>query len=424
MKSTESRALRGEVEAFLDERLGAKLEKLKTDDPKREAIQQQHQRETWVADAARRVAQLQVVTHSLKPIHPDAKGTNLYRPPSELPEHPEIGTHILGANIHEDVVGNAAALDVYKLLKLEHEGQTLLSRALTGDDELAAAFSENVDQGREWMKAFAGITQARGTATTHARAKQVYWLAGEDPTENTDFHLLAPLYATSLTHTVHQAVNEHRFSEEAKAARKARREKKYSQHGYCEYPNLSVQKLGGTKPQNISQLNSERRGNNYLLASLPPNWASRDVVPPLHITTIFPNRFGRRAGTRQTLSALRHFLAASPPANLETRRGRDEYIQTLIDELLLFGSELQSLEPGWSAKPECRLNQAEALWLDARRSEIDMEFSVQRQNGDWVDEVSHRFGNWLNAQLDRNFPVGDAEHREWMDSLREVLPYV
>lgn len=36
-----------------------------------------------------------------------------------------------------------------------------------------------------------------------------------------------------------------------------------------EYPNLAVQKFGGTKPQNISQLNSER-GWQQLSAGLSP----------------------------------------------------------------------------------------------------------------------------------------------------------
>ena len=45
------------------------------------------------------------------------------------------------------------------------------------------------------------------------------------------------------------------------------------------YASLAVQELGGTKPQNISQLNSERRGDNYLLASLPPVWKTVAVQP-------------------------------------------------------------------------------------------------------------------------------------------------
>ena len=423
MENVEVKALRTLIERFLNERLQTKIEKLQPDDPKRDELQQHHLRENWVAAAARRVGQLQIVTHSLKPVHPDAKGTNLYRPPHKIPDHPEIGSHLLGNDFDEDVVGNAAALDVYKFLKLEHEGRTLLSRALEGDEELAAAFSDEQDQGREWIQAFAAIARPRDTEASHTLAKQIFWLVGEDPTKNQDFHLLAPLYATSLAHRVYQTINEHRFADEAKAARKARRERVYSDTGYHEYPRLAVQKLGGTKPQNISQLNSERRGQNYLLASLPPNWISRDVRPPLHVESVFPRMFGRRRGARDTSRELQRFLATDPPANADTRHKRDRYLETLIDELLLFTSELHSLEPGWSASPECRLNRAETLWLDPWRGETDEDFAQRRASDEWVEEVSHRFGNWVNAQLDRQLPVGDPEHRHWMDSLREVLSH-
>ena len=35
-------------------------------------------------------------------------------------------------------------------------------------------------------------------------------------------------------------------------------------------PNLAIVQLGGSKPQNISQLTSRQGGRNYLLPSLPP----------------------------------------------------------------------------------------------------------------------------------------------------------
>ncbi|MEA5668274.1 type I-F CRISPR-associated protein Csy1, partial [Stenotrophomonas sp. MH1] len=64
---------------------------------------------TWLADAARRVGQIQAVTHVLKATHPDARGSNLHVRPDALPAHADIGTHVLGDDFAEDVVGNAAA---------------------------------------------------------------------------------------------------------------------------------------------------------------------------------------------------------------------------------------------------------------------------------------------------------------------------
>ena len=86
---------RDTIAQFISERLQAKLDKLKDDDPKRVELLEQYQVETWINNAARRVMQIQAVTHSLKPIHPDARGSNLYVEPSGLPPLAELGSHAL-----------------------------------------------------------------------------------------------------------------------------------------------------------------------------------------------------------------------------------------------------------------------------------------------------------------------------------------
>ncbi len=421
-----SAELRQLMQAFIDERLAAKLEKLEPDDPKYAELQEQYRFDNWVEDAARRVGQLQVVTHTLKAVHPDAKGTNLFIPPNALPDTPWVGSHLLGDDYATDVVGNAAALDVYKFLKLEFQGQTLLSLALEQNAELLDALSADPGKAREFLEAFASITQGKGGDRSSTRAKQVYWLVGDEPTRNEDFHLLSPLYPSSLSHRIFQRIQHDRFSEEAKAARQARREHKFSATGHADYPNSATQKLGGTKPQNISQLNSERGGNNYLLASLPPLWHSRDNRPPLMIESVFP-RFMRQKQSRWLMGRLVRFLKINPPANRHARMQVDAYVDALIEELVLFSAHLHQLEPGWSADPDCRLVEAEQLWLDPWRAERDEEFAARRTFGDWVEEVQSRFANQVNKVLS-GLPAGDAEHREWsrridkkLNALREVL---
>src|SRR5690606_31444829 len=101
----------------------------------------------------------------------------------------------------------------------------------------------------------------------------------------------------------------------------------------------AVQKMGGTKPQNISQLNSERGGNNYLLGSLPPKWRSRDLRMPWHVNSIFEGTFGNREVVRNTLRQLLRFLERDPASNRDTRNQVDAYIDTLIDELAQMAGE-------------------------------------------------------------------------------------
>jgi len=415
-------AFRSAIETFLTERLNGKLDKLQPDDPKRDELIAQFARETWLADAARRVAQIQIVTHTLKPIHPDARGTNLFCVPNELTPHDEVGSHSLGDAFSSDVVGNAAALDIYKLLKLETGGRSLLSWLQASDPDLLAALSDDIEQAQHWADAFRGITTPRSaTPGSHTLAKQLYWLVGEDPVDDTAYHLLAPLYSSPLAHTVFQTINEDRFGEAGKLARQARREHRDHDSGYHEYPNLAVQKFGGTKPQNISQLNSERGGNNYLLASSPPNWKTQPVKAPLFVDSVFPF-FGRVAEVRQTVKILRDFLLSDPTPNKDTRDRRTALIDCLIDELVDFAHPRQATLPtGWTRNPDCRLADDEKLWLDPRRAEsgddADEVFHSSWQWMDWPMGIGRRFGNWLNHALGQTLPLGDIEGRQWRDEL-------
>lgn len=413
-----SAALHSAIERFLQERLDTKLKPLPPDDPKRQALLAQFEFKTWIADAARRVGQIQAVTHALKATHPDARGSSLYRPPASLHPHPLVGSHCLGDDFAGDVVGNAAALDVYKFLRVEHEGRSLLDLMLAGDADVLAALSDDPAEAQAWADAFTGITAPRDKPASHTQAKQLYWLVGEDPRDDAGYHLLAPLYASSLAHQVFASVNEDRFGEAAKAARQARRDGEYSDTVVHEYPHLAVQKLGGTKPQNISQLNSERGGNNYLLASLPPLWVSPSVKPPLRTDTVL-RRFARRERVRTCMADLRKFLETNPPKAQATRDTRDALALDIVEELFLMEMELLQLDAGWSAAPECRLPEAETCWLDPQRAEHDEAFAQMRAGTDWPAELCGRFAAWLNASLNGKLTMDDAVHDHWYALLQE-----
>jgi CRISPR-associated protein Csy1 len=331
-----------------------------------------------------------------------------------------VGSHCLGNGFTSDVVGNAAALDVYKFLKLEHQGRSLLALSMARDANFAAALSSDAVQAQAWMAAFAGLAERHGRVTSHTLAKQLYWPVGNDLHDDASFHLLAPLYATSLAHRVYQTVQDDRFSEEATAARQARKEGRYSARPVREYPQLAIQKLGGTKPQNISQLNSERRGENLLFASLPPMWRSIDVKPLLGTESMFP-RFSRRVEVRQLVKALLAFLKSDPSRNVKARKRRAELVDGIIDEFLQFSAELRFLPSGWSHTPECRLSSAEKYWLDRKGVALILASEGLPLPTDTAERVSVLFANWLNAQLRDPLPMGDPEFLEWRNRMYEEI---
>lgn len=378
----------------------------------------------WLADAARRVGQIQAVTHVLKATHPDAKGSSLYVELSELPQHVEVGSHVLTNDFADDVVGNAAALDVYRFLRTEVEERRLLDWVLVGDSDLLKALSDDEVTAQNWMHAFASLVRQEQQPISHAMAKQLYWLVDEDPTQDEKFHLLQPLFSSSLAHVVHEDIQGARFGEVNKQAREARRKQEPHDQPYHNYIGLAVRKLGGTKPQNISQLNSERRGINYLLPSLPPTWHADKRIRLFNVDTVMGG-FYWFEDVRELINQLSRFLLSDPEPTQETRSRRQELEQALGQQLALFGDNIRfSEEPGWTCNPDCRLPMHEKLWLDPERTELavretheseDIEFNAAYEFGDWPDQVAGGFASWVNAQLHkaRISTVGDAEYKHW-----------
>lgn len=409
--------------AILDFIESRKKEKLKgKEDPEAE---KKYEYTNWLTSAAKRVNQIQSVTHILKASHPDAQGSSLHVVPAELPNLNEIGSHSLGKAFSADVVGNAAALDVHKFLKIEFESRPLLAWMQAGDDDLRSALHDEPETAESWMQAFAGLIREDNQPNSHALAKQLYWLVGEEPTEDEQFHLLQPLFASSLTHTVHHEIQDARFGDENVAARRAKRNKETHESPYRDYPNLIARKLGGTKPQNISQLNSERGGINYLLSSSPPHWDSTRRFKVLNVDSVMPS-FSRFDDVPELLKRLKKLLKSDPDSTMEIRDRRDQLVKALGQQLGLFGAELRSnQEPGWTRNSDCALAFEEQLWLDPERTELplrqddegaaDEEFNAAYHLGDWPNAIATRFGAWLNARLRKAglVTMGDAELKEW-----------
>lgn len=413
--------IRNAIAGFLQGRLQPKLDKLKDgEDEARQKLIFDHQPAVWIADAVRRVGQIQQVTHAVKFTHPSADGSSLSSPGNPAAGSLTVGSHCLGAETLPDVVGNAAALDVYKFLRITVDGRTFLERAISSDPAFAEALSEDAAKAAEWMEAFAGLPAPKGRPASHKLVKQIYWPVGEGA-----YHLLGPLLSSSLAHVVHQRISNDRFSDEAKAARDARRVGKAYSHGYRDYPNLVIQSFGGSKPQNISQLNSERRGENYLLASLPPVWESPTIRPPLKVETVFARYFEQRKEVRRLTDVLRDFLrrVADAGTNTRIRETRADLVAELCGEALHMGAELRAyLPPGWTAGTDCQLNLAEQCWLDPERGLHDPDFAAYVRRGDWKDEICLRFGNWLNTRLQTDKThFGGSEALVWQSALGSEL---
>jgi len=437
-----SKAIAALIAEFIYWRLikDTRLEKLPEDNPEKIALRESVDIKEWVAKAikdlrAQKKNPLRLATHPAKTTHSATDSSSLCIIPSALPYRMEVGSHCLSDEAL-DAVGNAAVLGVYKFLLLDVAGESLLSLLRKSDQDLLDAFGVSADQAEEWRVEFCKVQIQDSQPRLDALAKQVYWPVSPDdfPPDAHDpghFHLLSVLNSSALAHWLYGRIQAHRFGDEAKAARQAKRDGVDHPHGYHDYPLLAEEKKGGTKPQNISQLNSERKGSNYLLASLPPQW-DRSLIRPLYGVDSLFVPFGSQPGVRRLLRELRDYLATQPPEanNRHIRQRRDAWLDELFGELLQFGAAYShSLPKGWSADSACRLPLYEQCWLDPYRTEDDADFKLAYQWQDWPAELAARFAHWLNARLGEQrlsrhqLSLGEAEYHYWQRELAHDLAW-
>lgn len=368
----------------------------------RRDIELRYEPKAWLTDAAKRAGQINLVTHAAKFTHGDSKSSSIYS--EAVAREGYLSTAAL-SGLEPDVDGNAAVLDVAKLRN--KDGDSLLASLKRGDHAALAAFTNDTDQLDEWIAGFSRALTP-GDLVSHKLAKQNYFPVDDD------YHLLSPLFATSLVHAMHQKLMAFRFGDDVKAIWKARREKTWHPTPLTLFPDSAEMHFGGTKPQNISYLNSMRGGRVWLLSCQPPQW-KKSVNPPTALRSLFSSgsQFDRRAkGIVQLLASL--LTKTGDYTNFRIRDARDGYINALIDLLFDVAAQLQQEAwQNWTLKcPELENNQK--LWLDPWRTKTDEAFRLERDKDDWQSRVAMDFAVWLNVRLRKSVKeLGRVEQHEW-----------
>ncbi|NOZ11977.1 MAG: type I-F CRISPR-associated protein Csy1 [Gammaproteobacteria bacterium] len=333
----------------------------------------------WLPDAAQRAKQLSLVSHPGKFSHPSARISSFVATAKRTAD----GFLRTGnVDIEPDVFGNAAAMDVYKFLSLElSDTETVLAHLEKKTPEIekqltipTAPFSE-IEQGLLAIKQDDSLT-----TTTSEKVKQIYF-----PVDG-GYHLLSILIPSSVMYKLKERINAMRFSDEAKEVREAKKNNKHHDNSLSEIYGLSVIGFGGTKPQNISVLNSQNGGAAYLLSSMPPELTARTIQPPR--TNFFSNTLW--AKTYQNDFQKLHALFVGGINNAHIRKQRDwltkSVIYQVVDRLWL----VRYLDGGWSESENYKqLPHYQKVWLD-------QHYLQTRDEGtDWLDSVKNDFSRWF-----------------------------
>lgn len=423
-------SIRALIEQYIQGRLNDKLEKLAASNvAEREKLLIKYSPEVWLEDASLRISQLQLATHTPKQHHSGSKATPVFLQQAQA-QHPYIGS--AGMQLVPDVMGNAAVLDVFKLLRLEYLGKSLLDRMLAADSAFIAALAVEPTLAETRFQRFLAFSRMPEQLNAGRWAKQVYF-----PVANNEYHLLVLLYPSSLVHRAYHNIKNDRFSDESKQLRELRSKGKHAEQEIREYRDLLQHKFGGSKPQNISQLNSDRGGLMWLLASLPPVWNGSAISVPKQ-SSVFDGYLSNRAEVKPILNGLVRLYRGVPQVNnIDFRDQRDELIKQLVAAVIDMSLELQqSATAGWSIH-NTQFSRAESYWLDygyreelfekedeGRLTEDEVAWLQGYRQRDWHIEVSYTFGRWLNQILIERaklIKIDDHEARVWALELQEKL---
>lgn len=242
---------------------------------------------------------------------------------------------------------------------------------------------------------------------TESQLRQVYFPVGPD-----QYHLLTILPASSLMWKCTSIIQ--RFRARAFAVR----DKKDPEYGgdWEEIKNLTMVGFGGTKPQNISALNSRRGGKAYLLPSLPPVWLQRSVRKPKR--NFFYNTINKWS-FQSDIFAL-HTLMQQGRNTVKIRENIVNIVMHMADNVLAQGDILREEPEGWTDEVLYEnLPLPQKIWLDEKYKEL-------RKDTDWIIAVSEDFARWLIRTYDRflgheAYMLGDSEFEFFKDIMVKAL---
>lgn len=367
---------------FLEQR---KQKPLKEGKKTVEEIEQEFRLDAWLGNAANRAAQLSLVSHPGKFSHPDARIS-----PVLFSGGYAADGYLRSGNAHagQDVVGNAAALDVYAFLSLPlSDGRTVLTHLEDSSDELRHLLGADEATFTAWRNAFLQIKATDDRVKTHSNVKQVYF-----PLQEGGYHLLSVLYPSGLMTAHRERIRQMKFSDATKAARDAKKKEQFHEQGFADMPGLLTVHFGGTKPQNISKLNSNNGGEAWLMQCIPPELQQHYLHLP---KTDFFQWLRMDAELKEVLSAL-HKLLLTDYNVVEIRENRKRRVEQCFDWVMVRAMRLQQQPAGWSDGEGFQLPLVQKLWLDVAYQ------AQQKQHDTWRQDIALRISEWINTRYIRS----------------------
>lgn len=405
------------IQVFLDERkelwLKERLKKAENDAVVAELQQQATEKYSlaeWLPDAAKRAKQLTIVSHPAKFSHPRAQVSDIIF----STKHVNDGFLRSGnTSFPFDIVGNAAAIDVYKFLSIKlDDGLNILEHFELKTEIIKKFLSLNTEKFEEIRSNFLEIKSSNSEIKTDKLVKQIYF-----PLEHDKYHLLSLLTPSGLLVEIKNRINNMRFSEQAKESRENFKNKKFDSKEFTDVYNTSIVAYGSGNPQGISILNNVNSGKYYLLSSTPPKLEKRSIRLPK--TDFFMQCLYRKSFQENFITL--HNLMEAKVSNDNIRTAIRNIIKFVIDRILLEAFKIREHYPqGWSEQDYyVSLPRLQRIWLD------NMHKQHREDDQDWRNELAQDIARWILRSYEKviqdAFKLGDGELLEVKNAVHEAV---
>ncbi|MBN6069739.1 type I-F CRISPR-associated protein Csy1 [Aggregatibacter actinomycetemcomitans] len=389
---------------------------------------EKYQLDIWIKDNIELIEKkLNPGTHISKGIHSSSKGDNVHFQSTQSLPNGLVGSQSI-PKLELDITCNAAYLPLANFLNIVidiENGIDLKQLLLNDDPSLGKLFSSNAEQSNNYKQRLQRFLIGNfDNPKSDERNKQLLWTNNPNPKDD-NYACLIPLYPSSLTNYLYYKINQLRYSDSNKQALSNRYKRDETQFSYISSQNIGVTVLGGTKPQNVSQLTSNQGGRNYLLPSLPPIFKSQEKIRLTEKqTTIFNRRLAYAC--REGLNMLYEVVEAEK--NIYPERDKRKFALELIAQTVLMQAKLiqNHYSAGWSK--DYHLNEYQKYWLDPRRAELDGEdnFRHNIEQNHWTAEIIRQFALWINACLKWRFKsiqqdFTTPEYNQWCRDMEKAI---
>lgn len=347
----------------------------------------------WLSKRIDQLKNVDLTTHPTNLSHPKAKKVDNHFLTSVIAKCEKRNDgYLCSGNVNEietDMrITDAKDIPYTQFLNLKIDGEKILWHLEKDTIVIKTIFSGCSETESEKLKlGLLNVNKFFGDNRTGSKLKQVYFPV------NKGYHLLSVLMPSGIMFEMRKRILNMKFGEEAKAVKEAKEKNEYCEKLSKSISDLVVIGFGGAQPQNISFLNSNNEGKAYFLSSLPPALSEFKLKLPRHnffAEILWPGFY------KEDLSAL-HKLFKTDINNVDIRRGRDDRILSIFDDIVRRIWAIRSSEIGWSTKERCAgLPQYQKIILD------DFYLNIRFESEESIHEFISDIARWIIKAYQKN----------------------